>query len=150
MTVTVKLRGIPELKADLALLRTAAQGRLLANASMAMARVAARHARALVPVATGSLRDSIKARKDPADRKLGRISAYANAAARHAHLIEYGTLPRRTKTGHYTGSAPAHSYMRKAVDENIGEIEAKMVQNLAVGIDRELKKSPPPEDQGEL
>jgi hypothetical protein len=50
----VKVRGLEELKAELAL-SVAAQGRWARNAAMAGARVAARKAKQLAPVRTGAL-----------------------------------------------------------------------------------------------
>jgi hypothetical protein len=44
MTVTVEVRGLEQLKRDLARLAAGVQGRLASNAAMAGARIAARHA----------------------------------------------------------------------------------------------------------
>jgi hypothetical protein len=44
MTVTVEVRGLEQLKQDLARLAAGVQGRLASNAAMAGARIAARHA----------------------------------------------------------------------------------------------------------
>jgi Bacteriophage HK97-gp10, putative tail-component len=76
MKVDVKVRGIEELKRELARMSDAVAKRLGKNARMAAARVAARHARANAPVETGDLRRSIKARRSP-DRQRGRVEALA-------------------------------------------------------------------------
>jgi HK97 gp10 family phage protein len=91
MRVDVQVKGLEELKRELARLDAAVATRLARNASMAMARVVAKHARANAPVLTGALKRSIKARKDPERRQAGRVVAYANAKAWQSHLVEYGT-----------------------------------------------------------
>jgi hypothetical protein len=98
MKVDVQVRGIEELKRELARLSDAVATRLAKNAVMAAARVAARHARELAPVETGQLRASIKARRDP-NRTRGRVQALAGTklfypqSAGRASRIE---LPRST------------------------------------------------------
>jgi HK97 gp10 family phage protein len=44
------------------------------------------------------------------------------SSARHAHLVERGTKSRTHKTGHGTGTMPAHNIIYNAVTENIDEI----------------------------
>ena len=51
----------------------------------------------------------------------------------HAHLVEFGTAPRTTKSGASRGSMPARPFMRPAVDENRYAIIAK-VRNKAAEI----------------
>lgn len=38
-------------------------------------------------------------------------------AGYHGHLVEFGTGPRRTKDGRFTGSMPAQPYMRPAYEQ---------------------------------
>jgi HK97 gp10 family phage protein len=138
MKVDVQIRGIDELKRELARLDAAVQTRLARNAAMAMARVVAKHARALAPVRTGALKKSIKARRDP-ERTRGKVQAFAGATVRYAHLVEFG----------HPFAAP-RAFLRPALDNNTGEVEAKLIENLASGIDREVAKQTVPEDPGEV
>lgn len=46
-----------------------------------------------------------------------RVDVYVGAQpARHAHLVEFGSGPRRTKSGKSTGVMPAQPFMRPAWD----------------------------------
>ena len=71
--------------------------RRLAGAIAASAGQAAQRARALVPVDSGELRDSISAAPD------GRLGMRVTANAHHAVMVEYGT-----------SKMAAHSYMLPA------------------------------------
>jgi HK97 gp10 family phage protein len=106
---------------------------------MAAARVVAKTARVLVPVDTGQLKRSIKARRGRTRLARGQAIAFANAAARHAWLVEYGAVHR-----------PAQSYLRNALDESTVEIRQKMIENLSNGLQRELKRQVEAEDLGEI
>jgi HK97 gp10 family phage protein len=58
----------------------------------------------------------------------------------HAHLVEYGTAPRKLATPHlatilgktvlitHTGSMPAHPFLRPAYDAKIGEVQEVIKQ----------------------
>jgi HK97 gp10 family phage protein len=138
---TAEVRGLPELKRELARLSRAVQTRLARNAVMAMARVVAKHARANAPVETGRLRASIKAKRDrdrAAAATTGRVVAFANASVFYAKFIEFGTAHQ-----------PPRAFMRPALDEHGPEIHAKLIENLSAGIDRELRKQAVAEDPGE-
>jgi hypothetical protein len=54
--IDLRFAGLDDLKREMARLSAAVQTRLAKNASMAMARVVARHARENAPVVTGALR----------------------------------------------------------------------------------------------
>jgi HK97 gp10 family phage protein len=139
VTITVQVRGLEELKRELARLGEVTAGRLARNASMAAARTTANFAPLYVPVRTGRLKASIKARRPKGRALRGRAASYANAAARHAWLVEYGTK-----------HSAARSYLRRAIDEHQVEIYQKIVENLSNGIRRELAKQSVPEDPGEI
>jgi hypothetical protein len=78
MKVEVTVRGVEEVKRELARLSGAVQTRLARNATMAGARIGAKYARQLVPVRTGALKRSIRATRNPA-RQTGRVEALVNA-----------------------------------------------------------------------
>ncbi len=79
---------------------------------LAAAKVVAAEAKANAPVGDGNLRDSIRARRG---KRRYRPSALIQAFAPHAHLVEFGTGPRRKKgTGQATGEAPAQPFLEPA------------------------------------
>ena len=139
MPLTVQIRGLEQLKRELANLSAATAARLSLNAAMAGARVAARRARELAPVETGALRASIKARRPAQGQRGGSRVALAGSNLFYASFIERGTSRQ-----------PARSFLRAAVDANALEIRAKIEENLSRGIDRELAKNPMPIDPGEV
>jgi HK97 gp10 family phage protein len=136
--VEVTIRGLEELKRELARLSDAAQGRLTRNALMAGARIAAKAARENAPVATGALKKSIKARWGAPDKRSSVKTALVNTPVFYGALVEFGTVHVAPKP-----------YMRPAVDENQGAMVAKMAENISKGIERELLKRQIAEDQGE-
>jgi HK97 gp10 family phage protein len=130
MELTVK--GIPELRRELERLDLRVQRQLARNAVMAAARLAASFMRQIVPVDEGDLKRSIKARFPKGRGRMGRVGqavAYANAAAGHAGLVEYGH-----------GHQAAQSYLRRTIDEQQAAIVERRNSNLATGIQRELRK----------
>jgi hypothetical protein len=139
VNVNVGVRGLPELLRELQRLGEAAQGRVSRNGSMAMARTAARLARDRAPVRTGALKRSIKARRGRGPLLRGQAVSFANASARHAHIIEYGRA-----------GVPARSFLRAAIDEGGAEIRAKLIENLTNGLRRELARQQALEDLGEI
>lgn len=152
---------------------------LPANLGKAAARRAMRRAgedmadaqRALVPVASGELRDSIGL--DVSTRNLTGLAAYADAraaggssrdAARamrtarrtakkagaaqgtriavnvgakapHAHLVEFGTAPRKQKNGKSTGTMPAEPFIRPAFDAG----KDRAIATIRDGLAEEIK-----------
>ena len=94
-------------------------------------------ARSRVNIKTGNLWRSIAAKRfakkmpnAPAvfvaiDRKM------AEGRGQHAHLVEYGTAPRTTKTGVSRGAMPAKPFMRPAIDENRWNVIAKVRSKMA-------------------
>lgn len=137
MDVKITVKGLPELKAEMQRLSASAQTRLARNGSMAMARVVARYARLNAPVGeTGDLKRSIKARRDPSRRSAP--IAYANASVWYSHFPEFGTA-----------HSAAHPYLRPGLDDHLPEVNAKLIENLGRGIEREVAKQFIAEDQGE-
>ena len=98
---------------------------------MAGARVVARRAKQLAPVsATGDLKQSIKAMRDPDWRtQSGRKVALAGSKLFYSSLVEFGTA--------HTAARP---FLRPAADSSAVEIRAKIEANLSAGIDREIAK----------
>ena len=86
--------------------------RVYGPACRAMARVVAKEARALVRVRTGALRRSIRVRtvtERYGSRRVPSAQVLAGGTgARHAHLIELGTV-----------NAPAYPFLRPAIDRQL-------------------------------
>jgi HK97 gp10 family phage protein len=139
MPDAITIKGIPELlRALKERVEVPGQGRVARNMTMAGARVVARHARALAPVETGTLKASIKAKRGRQKLVKGQAIAYANAAVYYSRFVEYGTAHQ-----------PARSFLRAALDSNQPEIRAKMIEIGAKGLERELKRQAVAEDPGE-
>jgi HK97 gp10 family phage protein len=128
----VNSASVAELQRAMDRLSRQAEGRLARNATMAAARLVAEFARQVVPVRTGRLKASIKARRPKNRRNAKPVTAYANAAARYAFIVEHGSA-----------HSAAKPFLRPAVDEHTVEIRAKIEENLAKGLARELAKLPP-------
>jgi HK97 gp10 family phage protein len=137
--VDVQVRGLDQLKRELALLSSPDAARLSKNAAMAGARVIARHARANAPVETGALRASIKAMRPPSGQSAGQRVALAGSKLFYSRLVELGTRHMSPR-----------SFLRRASDENAVEIRAKIEQNLSNALDRLIKtKRFETEDKGD-
>jgi len=66
------------------------------------------------------------------------VGASAKKKGTHAHLLELGTAPRKTKKGKFTGAVSAKPFMRPAYDatknqaaENINKATAKYLTKVA-------------------
>ncbi|MBG8552354.1 HK97-gp10 family putative phage morphogenesis protein [Hymenobacter guriensis] len=56
-----------------------------------------------------------------------------------AHLIEYGTAPRKTESGKSTGSTPARPFWRPAFDQTKDEIIERIRKNLRLVLDSDFR-----------
>lgn len=128
----------------------------IANASVAAgASIVRKRTRANIKsrglVKAGNLLKSIKLRKRR-DRQ-GFYYIYADGKlARHAHLSEFGTAPRRLKkpvvifdngqfyTIRQTGSVPATPFMRPALEENKSEVMVAMHRKMKQRMEKEVQK----------
>jgi len=101
-------------------------------------------------VETGTLLNSIRTKK--AKRQIGIYKIFSDEAAPHAHLVEFGTGPRKLKepkevkigdhwvTITHTGTMPAKSFLRPAMDENIKEVMRKVAERWRKRTDKEMDK----------
>jgi len=100
---------------------------------------------------TGDLYDSIKTKKKKGEH--GVYLVYTSKAGAHAHLVEYGTGPRKLDeekevqinpgqwvTITHTGSMPAKPFFRPAFDENHNEVMKKMATQMAKKLQKEGEK----------
>lgn len=107
------------------------EGRLLANAVRAGARVVRKAAKARVPVKTGKLRDSLmvkKVRQRQSSSVLVIVGPKWPEGA-HGHLVEFGTK-----------HSAAKPFLRPAFDEKAGEALDKIGDTLGRGIERAAAK----------
>ena len=147
VTVSGELEGLEQFQTILRKLPDAMEDRLLNNACAAGARVIAREWKRTrpTPKLVPAVRSGAAAAKH-ARIGLNTVSGLAIVAfqqphSRLAHLFEFGTSQRvQTTTGRSTGRMPARPFMRPAVDSVEGEVEAKMAERLAAGIEREIGK----------
>ena len=100
-----------------------------------MAKVVARKAKALVPVKTGALQNSIRVRRT-GERFRGRKIPGGSAAvfaggtgARHANLIELGTV-----------RAPAYPFLAPALLSDRGAQRAALVRGTARELDKQVRR----------
>jgi len=127
-----ELTGAKELERALLELPKGASKTVLRSALRRAAKPIMRDGKAFAPRSdnpgpSGHLADSIT---------IGNVSTRANAKAfregkgvlvvvgpsskfPHAHLLEFGTGPRVSKSGKSSGSMPAHPFMRRAFDLNV-------------------------------
>jgi HK97 gp10 family phage protein len=84
-------------------------------------------ARRLVPVDTGALKRSLRVR-NKRSRRRDAVGAEVSATAPHAHLVEFGTVKM----------AP-QPFLRVALDANRQEVLDRMAEQLARGIEQEVK-----------
>ena len=99
----------------------------------------------------GRILKSIKSRKKRGVH--GQQEVFTDKTAPHAHLVEFGTGPRKLKKpisvelmpGQWrvitqTGSAPAKPFFRPALDENKEEVMAEMTKRVGKRMDKEAEK----------
>lgn len=139
MKPTLSLRGGRDL--DLALQELAkTTAKRLARKAMADALSPVEEAaRDLAPKGpTGNLRESVAVshRLNPSQAaeapREGQhvLHMYVGANAPHAHLVEFGTGPRRHKSGKFVGAMPPNPWMRPAWDGNSDAVLARLTDAL--------------------
>lgn len=144
MRPTLDLKGGKELDAALQELAKTTAKRL-ARKSMADALDPVLDAaKALAPVGpTGNLKDgvAISHRLNPSQAadapREGQhvLHMYVGSNSPHAHLVEFGTGPRRHKSGKFVGVMPANPWMRPAWDGKSGEVLKRLIDALRAQIE---------------
>jgi len=166
ITIKLDLTGERELMRKLDRLSDKAGRRVLRKAMRAGARPIVKHAKQIVPVESGGLKQSIGTRfrwygrtgtdvavigprikykkervggklKTVRDEKGHRITVLAG---QHGYLIEYGTGPRYTKKGVFRGIGPAMPFMRPAWDAEKGASERAAVRKLREEVEKEARR----------
>lgn len=54
-----------------------------------------------------------------------------------AHLIEFGTGPRKHKSGKFVGAVPAQPFIRPAIDQDGSKVIAAIGKSMGAGVARE-------------
>lgn len=129
----VKLRGMEELKRTISLL----PNKVKMNVAREGARTPARELRkALVrntPKRTGKMRKAWRVSVKVLPRF---VRARVVNIARHAHLIELGTVPRRRKSGASTGQLIANPFARNTFHT----MREELIQLAVVGMQKAIAK----------
>jgi HK97 gp10 family phage protein len=130
--VSAELKGGRELERALVRLGENLAGEALLEALEAGAEPVVAEAKALVPVRTGKLRDSIA----PRVKRRGRDPIVAvGAKAPHAHLIEFGHI-QTDRFGSPIGHVAARPFLRPAVDAKADEVLKRVRERLGEAIER--------------
>jgi HK97 gp10 family phage protein len=128
-------------------LPNAAAQRVTANAVGAAGRVLLGAAKRYVPKSTTRrrgthLRDALAV--EVVREKGGRTAkAFIGAKrnkAKHAHLVEFGSGPRRQKNGRWTGTMPASPFLRRAMESDGPRASALFVRAFGRGLEREATR----------
>ncbi|HHQ48923.1 MAG TPA: HK97 gp10 family phage protein [Acidobacteria bacterium] len=141
MSVTIELDW-SELETALKGLERRAGVQAQRRAMRSAAQIIRTEARHLVPVRTGSLRDSIKVRTST---RRGWVNAWVVAGKPHAHLVEFGTHPHTEKISRgrfkfkrrirHPGAKP-HPFLRPAFDRKADDAIRKVASMLKDSIER--------------
>lgn len=139
MSVTYKLVGMKAVLRKVDKLPAVARKRVMRKGVNAGAQLVLKAARRLAPVDEGGLKKSLR-------KKSGRFfndaTSYMDVipAAPHAHLVEFGTVERETKTGASRGVMPAQPFMRPALDENVDAVVFVMRGKMETDLPKEWAK----------
>jgi len=82
---------------------------------------------------TGHLKSAVKVKGMPrnASYPIVSICAMDQKIAPHAHLGEYGTVPRFRKSGGTTGQMPARPFFRPAEEQSRSEVNSLITERVA-------------------
>jgi len=147
-----ELQGMKELDRMLKQLPRSMSKTVMRNTLKKAAKPIQVEAKMNAPVgATGNLKDSIvistklKKGQRRAAMRLGEVVMYVGSTAPHAHLVEFGTVPRQQKGGKFTGQMPANPFFRNAWDAKKDEaykiLQTDVWKELDKAVGRLLKKA---------
>jgi HK97 gp10 family phage protein len=163
MTASLRIEGMQELEAEFARLenpsqRIASARRALRKAAEPLAKLAA----SMAPRDSGKLAESIGYGTRLAKRQAGQHrkmfqddraavemfvgASYATGGGgRHAHLVEFGTGPRRHKSGKFVGSVSPRPFLRPAWDSYqsamLNTIKAELWADLQRSLARQERRN---------
>lgn len=101
-------------------------------------------AKLITPRYTGNLRRSLKITQSTSKAKgsvfATRLLYDASKGGPHAHFLESGTKPRRTKSGAYRGKVAPTRFFSKFAKPQLPAITQALVQRLAAGLEEAAKE----------
>ena len=144
--IGIDLSEIEELRRVIMRLNEAAQKRVFNNMAAAGARVVAKQFSRNAPAKALEKTGVLSARKAAKHLNISYRDAvglgFAGfASPRLAHLFEFGTQERFTKTGASRGRMPMRPFMRPAMDSSNALMLKKMAEIGAKGLAREAEKA---------
>lgn len=143
----IEVKGDKELKRLFEILPAKVNKKILLSAFRKGARPLIKQARVNAPKDEGDLKRSIgtvtakpKNRNKAAVRIGPRRGKAKTANGFHGHLVEFGTAPRKTESGRFTGAMPANPFMapawesekgdvQKTINDSIGEVVEKVIKS---------------------
>lgn len=144
----VQVKGDKDLKRLFEILPAKVNKKILLAAFRKGAKPLIKESRQNVPVDEGDLKRSIgtvtakpKNRNKAAVRVGPRIGKAKNAKGYHGHLIEFGTAPRKTKSGKFTGSTPANPFMSPAWESKKDEVQREINENIGEVVEKVIKST---------
>lgn len=141
-SVEIDPKTMEEVSRKIKSLVSALEGKDVEDVLLAGARIIRDEAKALAPKGdTGRLKRSIKAKRG---KRRGKLFSVAFCAvdfkiAPHAPFVEYGTGPRKLKSGKSVGQMPATPFFRPAIDTKKGEVAQVVNAGLARLIGKAVK-----------
>lgn len=137
MDVSIKVTGVKEIDKVLKGLPLQLNNKILQSAHFQAVKPLIEKAKLLAPEGpTGNLVDSIGAVRQPLRKAtaLGEVNVGPRRGrykGHHAHLIEYGTRPRRNKAGANRGRVKADPFMEPAVEQTKDKVLSLV--NVSIG-----------------
>jgi HK97 gp10 family phage protein len=133
------IEGDQEVMRRLKMLMSDDASRIIRRGLKAAAEVVRAAVQEEAPVDSGTLRDSIIVKMKTYDKTTHVAIIGANyAKAPHAHLVEFGTAPRVTKKGKFSGAMPANAFQRRAFERTKGKVQQILADEVRKGIAQEL------------
>jgi HK97 gp10 family phage protein len=147
--MAIKIEGLKDLDAALQALAKSTSVRVARRGMAQALEPVADHARGLAPRSASNKKHmadtvGVSHKLTPAQAKGARgndgpneVSMFVGAKDPKAHLVEFGTGPRRHKSGKFVGVMPAQPFMRPAWDAN----REKVLETFAGFIAAEIEKT---------
>lgn len=143
----ISITGLDAIDKVLKALPETVQNSVLASAHYMAAKPLVAAEKSLAPVgATRNLVDSIGAYKTGRKKQtsLGEVivgpGRKRGKKGYHAHFPEFGTKPRRTKSGANRGIMPKKPYAKPAFERTKGQIESTIANEIGKSMVRTMKK----------
>jgi HK97 gp10 family phage protein len=153
MKVSARIEGIEDVARVLRKIPRAFSDKILLSANRSSARILVKKEKELAPKGrTLRLVNSIGTEKVSKigvavgpKRRAGRFSRSKDKLVgafkgHHAHLVEFGTRRRKTKSGRNTGIMPAHPFVRPAFKQSIPRMQKEQELILRKSLNRTIKR----------